>query len=83
LPVLPLRGTVVALLRDVAPTDVLGRLYQAAGGRALTEQQDEPRPNGDRGETKPITDSDLAEIDIDITKLIEEFELELELAGKA
>jgi hypothetical protein len=47
----------------------------------LTEQHKEPRPNGDRGEPKPLTESDLAEIDIDITKLLEDFELEL--AGKA
>jgi hypothetical protein len=75
------RGTDVAPLPGVAPTVVLGRLYQAAGGRALTEQKDEPRPNGDREETKPITDSDLAEIDIDIARLIEEFEMDF--AGKA
>jgi hypothetical protein len=47
----------------------------------LTEERDETKPHEESAESKPITDADLAEIDIDITKLVEEFEMEF--AGKA
>jgi hypothetical protein len=47
----------------------------------LTEEREAPRPNAENEERNSITDKELAEIDIDIARLLDELEGEL-LAGK-